>query len=129
MRVGVLGAKGKVGATMVRAVDAGFVQLARSFQGAWPYLELIAGATGIPDPLDYRVVEAYWVGNRLLDAVPLRAVGDSMEERFRSRVGSQFGLLAERVLATMREAGLTDVTVNGHGRSRFGGYTYYQATR
>jgi ubiquinone/menaquinone biosynthesis C-methylase UbiE len=39
------------------------------------------------------------------------------------------GTLADRVLATMREAGLTDVAENGHGRSRFGGYTYYRATR
>jgi hypothetical protein len=80
-------------------VDPGLLQLARSFSGAWPYLELIAGAIGIRDPLDRRVVEAYWVGNALLDAVPLRAVADSIEDRFRSRVGSQFGLLAEGVLA------------------------------
>ncbi len=45
------------------------VRLARSFTGAWPYLVLIAGQVGIADPLDRRVVEAYWVGNRLLDAV------------------------------------------------------------
>ena len=32
--------------------DGGLVQLARSFEGAWPYLELIAGANGIDDPLD-----------------------------------------------------------------------------
>ena len=30
---------------------------------------LIAGANGIADPLDPRVVEAYWVGNELLDRV------------------------------------------------------------
>jgi Family of unknown function (DUF6390) len=80
-------------------VDTGLVQLARSFQGAWPYLELIAGATGIRNPLDRRVVEAYWVGNALLDAVPLAAVADSMEERFRGRVGTRFSQLAEGVLA------------------------------
>jgi ubiquinone/menaquinone biosynthesis C-methylase UbiE len=39
------------------------------------------------------------------------------------------GTLADRVLGTMREAGLTEVAENGHGRSRFGGYTYYRATR
>jgi ubiquinone/menaquinone biosynthesis C-methylase UbiE len=39
------------------------------------------------------------------------------------------GNLPDRVLAAMREAGLTDVAENGHGRSRFGGYTYYRATR
>ena len=31
--------------------DGGLRALARQFAGAWPYLELIAGATGVPDPL------------------------------------------------------------------------------
>ena len=43
--------------------------LARQFEGAWPYLELIARAGGINDPLDQQVVEAYWLGNPLLDDV------------------------------------------------------------
>lgn len=44
-------------------------QLAPRFEGAWPYLQLIAAANGIEDPLDAGVVEAYWIGNRLLDVV------------------------------------------------------------
>ena len=79
-------------------VDGGLLQLARQFSGAWPYLELIAAGTGIRDPLDRRVVEAYWVGNRLLDTIPLTQVADSMEERFRPRVGTRFGWLADGVL-------------------------------
>jgi uncharacterized protein DUF6390 len=80
-------------------VDRGLVRLVQAFQGAWPYLQLIAGATGIRDPLDRRVVEAYWVGNRLLDAIPLPAIADSLQERFRARLGGQFGFLAEGALA------------------------------
>jgi hypothetical protein len=80
-------------------VDNGLRDLARQFAGAWPYLELIANATGVGDPLDRRVVEAYWVGNRLLDQVGTRPLGDSMEERFRARTGRQFGNLTEAVLA------------------------------
>ncbi|MCU1655447.1 MAG: uncharacterized protein JWO57_103 [Pseudonocardiales bacterium] len=80
-------------------VDAGLRDLARQFAGAWPYLELIASATGVADPLDRRVVEAYWVGNRLLDAVGARPLGDSMDERFRLRTGRQFVNLAEAVVA------------------------------
>jgi hypothetical protein len=80
-------------------VDTGLVELAQAFAGAWPYLELIAGGTGIRNPLDRRVVEAYWVGNRLLDAIPLAHIANSMEDRFRPRVGAQFGFLAEGVLA------------------------------
>lgn len=80
-------------------VDPGLAALARRFEGAWPYLELIAGATGIPDPLDYRVVEAYWVGNSLLDRIGVTALGNSMEQRFRGHIGRQFSMLAEGALA------------------------------
>lgn len=59
--------------------------LARGFAEAWPYLELIAGAHGIDDPLDERVVEAYWVGNELL-RLPPGALLRSAEERFRNRL-------------------------------------------
>jgi uncharacterized protein DUF6390 len=32
------------------------------FSGAWPYLKVLAKMTGIHDPLDYRLVESYWLG-------------------------------------------------------------------
>jgi hypothetical protein len=79
--------------------DGGLRALAQQFAGAWPYLQLIAGATGLDDPLDRRVVEAYWVGSPRLDRVGTRAVGDSMEDRFRARTGPRFGSLTEGVLA------------------------------
>lgn len=68
--------------------DRGLVELARGFEGAWPYLELIAAANSIPDPLDRRVVEAYWIGNSLLDRVTTFALGNSIEDRFRARAGA-----------------------------------------
>jgi hypothetical protein len=80
-------------------VDRGLVQLAQAFAGAWPYLELIAAGCGIADPLDRRVVEAYWVGNDLLDRIPLAHIGDCLQDRFRARVGNKFRFLAEGVLA------------------------------
>ena len=52
--------------------DGGLRAMSQQFAGAWPYLELIAGATGLRDPLDRRVVEAYWVGSPRLDAVARR---------------------------------------------------------
>ncbi len=67
--------------------DAELVERCREFEGAWPYLELIAGSAGIPDPLDRRVVEAYWLGGGALDAVRPRPFADSLESRFRSRTG------------------------------------------
>ncbi|TGD84908.1 hypothetical protein BayCH28_23595 [Mycolicibacterium sp. CH28] len=42
---------------------------ARGFDGAWPYLEEIAAASGNRDPLDAEVVRSYWVGGPLLDTV------------------------------------------------------------
>ena len=35
---------------------------ATQFSGAWPYLRVLAKMTGISDPLDYRLVESYWLG-------------------------------------------------------------------
>jgi Family of unknown function (DUF6390) len=35
---------------------------ATTFSGAWPYLRVLAKMTGIGDPLDYRLVESYWLG-------------------------------------------------------------------
>jgi hypothetical protein len=68
------------------ADDGDLRRMVRGFEGAWPYLELIAGAAAISDPLDPRVVEAYWVGNELLERVGRSAMGASLDDRFRSRV-------------------------------------------
>ncbi|WP_422121026.1 DUF6390 family protein [Mycobacterium persicum] len=35
---------------------------ATKFSGAWPYLRVLSRLTGITDPLDYRLVESYWLG-------------------------------------------------------------------
>jgi Family of unknown function (DUF6390) len=67
--------------------DAGLAELASTFEGAWPYLELIAAANGIDDPLDLRVVDAYWVGNELLDRVRPRDLARHVESRFHGRLG------------------------------------------
>jgi uncharacterized protein DUF6390 len=69
------------------ASDGGLAEAARTFDGAWPYLTLIAGANGISDPLDRRVVEAYWVGNELLDSVRPHALARHVDERFHGRLG------------------------------------------
>jgi len=67
---------------------------ARHFQGAWSYLEFIAAAAGRTDPLDPAVVQAYWIGNDLLDKVDSRALVDRLRDRFTSQLGG-----------TWREAG------------------------
>jgi hypothetical protein len=67
--------------------DASLVELARGFEGAWPYLELIAAAAGIDDPLAPVVVEAYWLGNPLLDRVDRHDLARHLDGRFGRRTG------------------------------------------
>ena len=73
--------------------DGGLAELARTFEGAWPYLTLIAESNRIEDPLDPRVVEAYWVGNELLARVEPARLARHVRERFNGRLGAA----AERV--------------------------------
>jgi len=70
-----------------QASDGGLAELARTFEGAWPYLTLIAAANEIHDPLDPRVVEAYWVGNGLLRRVRPGTLARHVEDRFAGRIG------------------------------------------
>lgn len=63
------------------ASDRGLAAIAHRFLGAWPYLCLIAAASG-RDPLDPEVVEAYWIGNRLLGKVPGRLLAAHLSDRF-----------------------------------------------
>lgn len=68
--------------------DPGLRELAAGFEGAYPYLQLVAGSNHRADPLDAEVVEAYWIGNDLLDHVPRHDFGRSIDERFRRRAGT-----------------------------------------
>ncbi len=61
---------------------------ARRFEGAWPYLEIIAAAAGLDDPLDARVVEAYWIGNELLDLVDPQSLVAELQHRFLGQSGA-----------------------------------------
>ena len=49
--------------------DLGLKKLLKQFETMYPYLRRIAESNGIRDPFDIRVVEAYWIGNRLLENV------------------------------------------------------------
>jgi hypothetical protein len=61
-------------------------ELAAQFEGAFPYLQLIARSNDIADPLAASVVEAYWLGAALAERVRPAALGRSLEERFRPRL-------------------------------------------
>jgi hypothetical protein len=65
-----------------RHTDPGLTQLLTAFTGALPYLKLIAHSNNIADPFERGVVEAYWVGNGLLENVEMRLFFDTLTERF-----------------------------------------------
>jgi hypothetical protein len=48
---------------------SGLAAHAREFDGAWPYLSVIADAVGVRDPLDDEIVGSYWVGGPALAKV------------------------------------------------------------
>ena len=66
----------------------------RQFMGAYAYYRLIAKSNNIGDPFDKRVVEAYWMGNKLLDRVKINDLREMIAKDF---VGS--GLLSKEVAA------------------------------
>ncbi|MEB4208699.1 DUF6390 family protein [Mycobacterium sp. 94-17] len=51
-----------LGATLRDGSAADVLRAATGFSGAWPYLRVLSTLTGIADPLDYRLVESYWLG-------------------------------------------------------------------
>jgi hypothetical protein len=61
--------------------------IARRFSGAWPYAAVLAETAGIDDPLDERVMRAYWTGGPLLDTVDR----DVFARKLLDRLGSQAG--------------------------------------
>jgi hypothetical protein len=59
-------ALGYCGPSMGATLRDGSVEEVRTaaakFSGAWPYLRVLSRMTGVADPLDYRLVESYWLG-------------------------------------------------------------------
>jgi hypothetical protein len=74
-------------------------ELARGFEGAYPYLRLIADENGLPDPLDRRVVDAYWLGSELSARVGPRALHRNVGDRFRDRMSVSDWRWLEQALA------------------------------
>lgn len=64
-------------------------RMLRKFVGALPYLQLIARRNDIVDPFDERVVEAYWIGNELLERVEARELYDHLRERYRGELSAR----------------------------------------
>jgi hypothetical protein len=69
-----------------RIVDSELRALAAGFEAAWPWLTLLAEATGHRDPLDAEVVDAYWIGSPGIGTVPARRMDDHLRAEFAPRV-------------------------------------------
>jgi len=67
---------------MVEGVeDQGLNELLGDFAVMYPYLKLIADENEIADPFSEEVVEAYWIGNELLEKVKLKKFWDHLMEK------------------------------------------------
>jgi Family of unknown function (DUF6390) len=60
---------------------------ATQFSGAWPYLRVLSKMTGISDPLDYRLVESYWLGG----GIGARLDPDEFVEELLAIIGPKAG--------------------------------------
>jgi len=60
--------------------DEKLVEHLSKFETLYPYLVSIAHANNIADPFDERVVEAYWVGNLLLNKVKPRETFEALTD-------------------------------------------------
>lgn len=96
-----LGYCGPAGAAAMldRSAVADIEQRARQFEGAWSYLEFLAESLGGDDPLAAEVVEAYWVGSDLLDAVDAGALLERLVDRFGDQPGGSWRSAARRARA------------------------------
>jgi hypothetical protein len=79
--------------------DADIAPIAARFSGAWPYLTVIAELTGVEDPLDERVVRAYWSGGPLLDAVDRTTFGTRLLGRISTEAGHYWTHLTTDLLS------------------------------
>ncbi len=101
--------------------DGRLVDTLQEFEAAYPFLKLIAGATG-REVFDYSVPEAYWIGNGLLDRVPvadfygfshrgLRGGGkESVREVIKNLNGSALPHHSFYVMSTYAASGAADGT-------------------
>jgi len=78
----------------------GLTHLLKQFKTLFPYLKYIAWANGIKDPFDSRVVEAYWLGNELLETIEKRAFHRFLVEdlAIKKKIGNkEFFWLEEKI--------------------------------
>ncbi len=63
-----------------KTTDKGLENIIKKFATLYPYLKLISRANNIEDPFNDRVVQAYWIGNELLENVALQELHRNLIE-------------------------------------------------
>ncbi len=64
----------------LQIADRGTLEILSQFSTLMPYLSTIAHDNNISDPFDIQVVEAYWLGNNLLQKVQLKSLAHTFDE-------------------------------------------------
>lgn len=80
--------------------DPGLENLLKVFRTMYPYLRLIAETNKIKDPFDDRVVEAYWIGNELLETIEKKQLYRHLleEQKIKKRInGKSFEGVVEKI--------------------------------
>lgn len=86
-------------AMLAPGAEAEIARRARLFDGAWVYLEFLAGVLGTDDPLATPVVEAYWIGSDLLDDADPADLVAHLGVAFESQTGGTWRESAARARA------------------------------
>ena len=80
--------------------DPGLEIILRAFRTMYPYLLHIAQSNYIQDPFSDRVVEAYWIGNELLDTIDKKKFYRHLleDQKIEKQVGLKaFGFLKNKI--------------------------------
>ena len=88
---------------------------ATQFSGAWPYLRVLSRLTGIADPLDYRLVQSYWLGGGVGADLDPRELFDSLLQIIGPQAGRYWSHLT---------AGLAREAAGNHCFHVFGVYPW-----
>lgn len=65
--------------------DRGTSEILSQFKTLYPYLILIAGENNLKDPFNAKVVEAYWLGNNLLNHISPKTLAGHLVDKVRIR--------------------------------------------
>lgn len=79
--------------------DTGLKNILQGFQTMFPYLKFIAQENQIRDPFDTKVVEAYWLGNSLLDNISKNTLWQyfKYDRRFPKLLGKNYSYLENKI--------------------------------